>query len=176
MKFILDFLTQSLIDRRHMTSISALFYLKGVGANTQLRYCYSVFNIFNTSEVGFSAKSCFGTLYVRNIGFNVVFWMDMRPSFIKCSLILYLQTSLKHGLVRFISISYVLAKSSALVIQLVNPCSCKRFKWFDTCFTNCESGIWCNRLQKPNNDTRHDKLGGKRPHSPYTARLLIWLL
>ena len=100
------------------------------------------------------------TLYVRNIRFNVVLWIDMRHSFIKCSLISYLQTSLKHGLVHFISISYVLAKSSALVIQLVNPCSCKRFKLLYTCFTNYESGIWCNRLKKLNNDTWHDKLGG----------------
>ena len=111
------------------------------------------------------------TLYVRNIGLNVAFWIDMRHSFIKCYLIsyMYFQTSLKHGLAHFISISYVLAKSSALVIQLVNPCSCKRFKWLYTCLTNCESGIWCNRL-KLNNDTWHDKLWGKYPHSPHSAR------
>ena len=60
----------------------------------------------------------------------------------------------------YIYISYVLAKSSALVIQLVNPCSCKRFKWLYTCYTNCESGILSNRLKKLNNDTWHDKLVG----------------
>ena len=78
--------------------------------------------------------------------------MDMRHSFIKCFLISWLQTCLKHVFASFISILYVLAKSSALVIQLVNPCN-----------SNGASGIWCNM-----------GVGWGCPHPPYTAK--IWVV
>ena len=96
--------------------------------------------------------------------------MAVRHSFIEYSFTLNLQTFLKHRLTLVTSISYIFDKSSTLVIQFENPCSCKRNSWLYTCFTNWEFGIWYNRLKKLSNDIWHDTLGGNCPHSPITIK------
>ena len=141
-----------------------------MGAGAELRNCYSEFDVFYNAEVGFCAKSCFNDIICPQYRISICVIYGSAPFVIKYPFTLNLQTFLKHRLTLVTSILYIFDKSSTLVIQFENPCSCKRNSWLYTYFTNWEFGIWYNRLKKFSNDIWHDALGGNCPHSPITMK------
>ena len=105
-----------------------------MGAGAELRNCYSEFDVFYSAEVGFCAKSCFNDIICPQYRISICALYGSAPFVFKI-LLHFKLADVSEALINtsYVNIIYIFDKSSTLVIQFENPCSCKRNSWLYTC-------------------------------------------